>query len=288
MVSGILSIVTAPWRATKGFFNDNMHLLAASISFFGVLAFIPTLVLSALVASLMLKSNEDLYLAIHGYMNDLFPNMPPAFMQITENFVQNPKSVGITGALFFFLGFDMLFQVLKNAIHVIFDEEQRRGFFLSKLMSFLAILGLGATMLVSASIGTFTECIRDFFLQRAIVPEWVLSVLEFTPTQRSLSLALVSFFVMCLLILLPRKKVKFHVALICGVVTAILWEVAKVCFTYYVFHIAKTNYFYGSLSAIMVFLLWIYYTAAIFLWVCELAKVLSLQKRGLNLSVRAM
>jgi uncharacterized BrkB/YihY/UPF0761 family membrane protein len=42
-----------------------------------------------------------------------------------------------------------------------------------------------------------------------------------------------------------------------------------------VFKVARTSYFYGSLSAMMIFLLWIYYSALLMLWIFELAHVLS-------------
>jgi membrane protein len=261
----------APIRATRGFFEKNLYINAAAIAFFGVLAFVPTLVLVVLFGGFLLQSHEPLYRTVQNQLAELFPSLPEDFLRISMGFIQNPASIGVSGAVFFFLGFDMLLQALRVSVYKISGEKTKDGFFASRLISLLMIVGLGVTLAVSASAGTITEFVRAFVQERPFVPAWVEKILEFSPTQIALSMGGIAVFLTALLWVLPESRVPFKVALLCGVVGSVLWEAAKKGFTFYVFRIARTSYFYGSLSAMMMFLLWFYYSALLMLWVFELA-----------------
>lgn len=270
-----MSIFAVPIEATRAFFAKNIYIYAAALSFFGVLAFIPTLVLVVVFGGFLLQNNEPLYRAVQNQLAELFPSLPEDFLKISRGFIQDPGSIGISGAVFFFLGFDMLLQTLRASVCRIFGEKIKDGFFSSRLLSLLVIAGLGVTFALSASAGTITEFIRAFVQERPYVPAWVQQILAFSPTQRAISMGGIAVFLTALLWVLPESRVPFKVALVCGVAGSVLWEVAKWGFTFYVFRIARTSYFYGSLSAMMIFLLWIYYSALLMLWMFELARVLS-------------
>jgi uncharacterized BrkB/YihY/UPF0761 family membrane protein len=53
--------------------------------------------------------------------------------------------------------------------------------------------------------------------------------------------------------------------------TSPLWEAAKHLFTWYVTHIARYSIFYGSLSTLVIFVLWAYYSSTILVVGAEFA-----------------
>ena len=64
------------------------------------------------------------------------------------------------------------------------------------------------------------------------------------------------------------------IALQATFVASILWEVAKQLFGWYILHLGRFSVLYGSLATLAIFLVWIYYTAAIFLFGGEIARLL--------------
>lgn len=270
-----MTLFAAPIEATRAFFVKNIYIHAAALSFFSVLAFVPTLVLVTLLGGFFLKGNEEVYGVIQAQLSQLFPSLPDDFLKISEGFIQHPGSIGVSGLIFFFLGFDMLLQTLRVSVREIFGEKVEGGFFASRLLSLLVIAGLGMTFALSASAATITEFIRAFVQERPYVPGWLQQILAFSPTQRAISMGGVMFFLTALLWILPESRLSLGVSLLCGALGSILWEIAKWGFTFYVFKVARTSYFYGSLSAMMIFLLWIYYSTILMLWIFELAHVLS-------------
>jgi membrane protein len=77
------------------------------------------------------------------------------------------------------------------------------------------------------------------------------------------------FFTFCMFFLIykiiPNKRIHFQSALQAALFTSLLWELAKHLFTWYVVHIASYSLLYGSLSTLVVFILWVYYSSTILL-----------------------
>jgi membrane protein len=60
-----------------------------------------------------------------------------------------------------------------------------------------------------------------------------------------------------------HRKVHFKSALQAALFAGLLWELAKQLFGWYVVHLAEYSIFYGSLSTLVIFVLWVYYSSTI-------------------------
>jgi membrane protein len=63
--------------------------------------------------------------------------------------------------------------------------------------------------------------------------------------------------------IIPNKKAHFTSALQAALFASLLWELAKHLFGWYVVHLAGYSIFYGSLSTLVIFVLWVYYSSTI-------------------------
>ena len=86
------------------------------------------------------------------------------------------------------------------------------------------------------------------------------------------------FFSFCMIFLvykiIPNKKIRVKAAFQATLFTALLWESAKHFFGWYVLRLKGFTVIYGSLSALVIFVLWIYYSAAILFLGGEVAALL--------------
>jgi len=75
------------------------------------------------------------------------------------------------------------------------------------------------------------------------------------------------FFTYCMFFLIykifPHTRIHFTFALQAALLTGVLWELAKHLFGWYVVHLATYSIFYGSLSTLVIFVLWVYYSSTI-------------------------
>jgi len=74
--------------------------------------------------------------------------------------------------------------------------------------------------------------------------------------------------------IIPNKKITSTTALQAALFTSLLWEVAKHLFGWYVLSLGGFTVVYGSLSALAIFVLWIYYSSTILLMGGEVAHFL--------------
>ena len=71
---------------------------------------------------------------------------------------------------------------------------------------------------------------------------------------------------------LPQRPPPWRHAFIGGLILAILWEMAKHLFSNYVTTLAVYSRLYGSLLFVVLFLLWTYYSALLFLFGAEIVR----------------
>jgi membrane protein len=71
--------------------------------------------------------------------------------------------------------------------------------------------------------------------------------------------------------IIPNKSVHFKSALQAALFTSVLWELARHLFAWYVVHLAHYSIFYGSLSTLVIFISWVYYSSTILVVGAELA-----------------
>jgi membrane protein len=74
--------------------------------------------------------------------------------------------------------------------------------------------------------------------------------------------------------IVPHKKICYRTAFQAACFTTVLWEVAKHLFGWYVIHLGRFSMVYGSLNALAVFFLWMYYSSAILILGGEVAFLL--------------
>jgi membrane protein len=123
----------------------------------------------------------------------------------------------------------------------------------------LMILLAGSLLLVSMMLSSLVTFLQSYQgrVPPAIGPtiQWVLKyLLPFFPTY-------------CLFFLIykivPNKKVQLASALQAALFAGLFWELAKHLFAWYVVHLAEYSIFFGSLSTLIIFVLWVFYSATI-------------------------
>jgi len=75
------------------------------------------------------------------------------------------------------------------------------------------------------------------------------------------------------------RNIKLRHAVLASIIFSVLWETAKHLFALYLTHFGSFNMMYGSLGAIMIMLLWIFYSAIILLFSAEIISCLRTVRR---------
>jgi membrane protein len=261
-------------QASEKFSSDHGFLLSAGIAFTLLICAIPlTLLLLALLGTYLFSDREILF-HIREYLKNAFPTLDPRIMANISTIIEDRQIVGILGLAGLAWTSTWVFSSLRAALNVVFRVEKGRGIFRGKAVDFLLVLLAGVlflmSMVLTSAVAVFQSYASYFPLDLGIVYQLILKYL--IPFLATLAL----FFLVYQIA--PNRKIPFRAALKATFFTSVMWEAAKQLFGWYILHLGRFSAVYGSLSTLAVFFLWIYYSAAIFLFGAEIAVLLEEEK----------
>jgi membrane protein len=256
-----VQIIRLLFRATQGFYRDNGFFLSAGISFNILISLIPLLMLLLALVGSYLYRTEDVLVHIQRYVWSAAPGLDPKLIQALLEIVRTRRIVGVLGFAGLLWVSTWVFGSLRIALNVIFRINQGRGIVRGMGVDILMICAVGSFVLLSMALTSFVALVRGYqpLLPFAVGPvfQWILKY----PVPLFFSYC--TFFL--IYAVLPHRKVSFRSASLAALAAGTLWEVAKHFFGWYVAHVTRLPLIYGSLSTVVISVLWVYYSAAILL-----------------------
>jgi len=251
--------------ACRRFFKNGGIYLSAAISFYAILSFAPLIFFLIRVFALVLGRHVDKREAVLEFVRSAYPAISPDFSERISQISAGPGAGWLSFIIFLWVG-SLVFSSLDYSINRVFRSHHRRQFFRSRLTAFALVILSGILFTVSfwlTYIPTFIRKHYAFFGSSRAIPFLTATILV-----KAVPVVLTCLSFMLLYRLLPRKKIGLKDAAIGGVAAGLLWEAAKLFFTWYVGRIESLS-LYGSFTTLIFFMLWIYYSATIFLLVAE-------------------
>jgi len=259
---------------------------AAAMAFYSILSAIPLFILTIIVAGYFFSS----YPNVSDYIIDAIKGFNPYFSEkLLAQLGQIERKKHLLGwaGLLGLVGLSsMIFNSMETALNIIFHSRKKRNYFISKLLAFSMIpagwiigsisfvISYAAALLVKQSVEiaeglNISLGVMSGALLRYAVP-YLITVIFFYFIYR----------------IIPSNKIRPAVALGGSALFALLMEIAKQLFTWYVANYTRYNVIFGSLGTIVILVIWAFYVALIFLFCAELMS--SYQRRDIILLERAM
>jgi len=279
-----LSIFDIVKTTFKRFNKDKCGNFAITISYFTLLCTIPLAALLAFVSTKILGNSELAFHSLNIFSDDFFSRFNPVFFEKVQDISKNFKNLGLFGLIGSFIGASFLFSNLIYSINFIFKSNYQKSFVYNRLMEYLIMFIMGIIMLASLFITAIWTALHRSIRESEVIASHInpktISLVNNFFLQYLLPFALVFFVFFSLYKFIPEIKVYTKAAAIAAVIGALLWEIFKRIFVYYVAHfsaigVVMSQLVKGTLTSIIFFLLWITFSLVIFLWGAELASVLN-------------
>jgi membrane protein len=257
------------WRALAGFQNDRVMLVAAGVAFYALLALFPAI--ASLVSLYGLFTDAA---TITNHLGLLSGFLPAGAMDVIGDQVkllttQGQGTLGVTfvGTLALSLwGANAATKAIFDALNIIYKEREKRSF-IQLTLSSLAFT-LGGIALVLLAIGGIV-----------LVPV-ALKVLGFPDGSTAYLLSLlrwpllfvaILFALACLYRFGPsRERPQWRWVTWGSVIAAGIWIVGSLLLSWYVANFGTYNATYGSLGAIIGFLVWMWLSTVVVLTGAEI------------------
>ncbi|ETD71686.1 ribonuclease BN [Pelistega indica] len=256
------AVVTAFHRLT----SDNLTQVASSLTFTTVLAIVPLLavILSLFTAFPIFK---ELQVELdHFLTTSLMPEaMSHNIMQYLNTFVEKARNMTAVGAIGLLITSILLMKTIDEVLNRIWRVKKQRPLS-TRVLIYWAILSIGPFML-AASIWASS------FITRAQLGIGVdLSFIQnLFATLFPMLLSFVSFSLLYYVV--PNRTVYLRDAMIGGIIAAVLFELLKMGFAYYIAKFPSYTVIYGAFASIPLFLMWIYISWLIVLFGAIIASI---------------
>lgn len=265
------------WRLVResitSFIEDEALTRGAAIAFYTVTSIGPVLLIVVAIAGLAFGQDAARG-AIVAQLSGLMGQQSAELLQSVLRGAAN-KSSGLwasaVGVVTLLITASGVFGEMQSALNAIWKTEPK-GTTVSRLIRARAaslglVAALGFLLLVSLVISSLLSALGQEI--NAYIPfgHFILHVLDLL-----ISFALISVLFAAIYKVLPDKELKWRDVFVGAVATAFLFSVGKFLIGLYIGSSAVSSS-YGAAGALIVVLLWIYYSAQIFLLGAEFTKV---------------
>ncbi|NJD56199.1 MAG: YihY/virulence factor BrkB family protein [Nitrospirae bacterium] len=269
-----MKVVRLILRSCIDFYRDNGLTLAGSMSYFTMMAIVPLCIFLITVFGHLLGEYPGFYRFFLSKVTNFFP---AATQQVTDDLATIISYHGlgkVSLALYGMMSYQV-FASIESSLNAIFKIKKQRHVILSLLVSLIVVALVFALLTTTFAVASLIPLLKT--LGSAVPMIKVGAITKFF-LRFVLPFVLVMFLIMLLYVLVPRTRVSALNALKGAFFATLLLEVAKHAFTWYVSSVAHFGKIYGSLTAFVMFLLWMFYSSSIFLIGAEIVHNLQGQK----------
>jgi membrane protein len=251
--------------AVKNWVEDRSSTAGAALAFFSAFSLAPLLVILLTVAG-WIVGTEAAYGQLSATLTQLFGRATAEVL--LEAMKHSQESEGIAAAAIsivsLVIGATTVFAALEEALDNIWRAQALAssglwGWLRVRILSFGMILAVGFLLLVSLSITAALSALRSVIAARFTELVIVTSALDFV-----ISVALITGLIALIYRYLPSKRLPWRPVLIGALVTALLFYLGRWMIGLYLARATQPSAF-GAAASFAAMLLWLYYSAQIFL-----------------------
>lgn len=255
-------------RLWNNIFDHNILILSAGVAFYAFLSIFPALI--AIVSIYGLIANPaDVQLQFSNY-GGILPEeartlISQQLQRITARAASSMSVGAILGLLVALWTATQVTKAFITALNVVYAEKEKRGILQFNKVALL--LTFGGIILVVLALALIVVLPIVFNILN--LPAALSTLLSYLPW-----LLLAGCFIFWLAVLFrygpSRKEAQWSWVSLGSIATTVLWIITSILFSFYVSNFSQYNATYGSIGAIMILLLWFYFTALAVLLGAEL------------------
>ena len=261
-------------QAFQSWNEDKATRLAAALSFYAVFAIAPVLIIAVAVAGQVLGPVQ----VQAQLMNQLTAIIGPQGADLIQSMLENARKptdslvASILALATLILGAAGAFGQLQDALNTIWEVRARTGsairrLLAEKFLSFLMVMGLGLVLLASLIASTALSALNTPIGSPTTSTTDILGIINLF-----VSFGVIALVFAVILKVIPDVHIRWRDVWPGALLTAVLFTLGKYAIGLYLSH-SSVGSAYGAAGSLVIILLWIYYSAQIFLLGAEFTKV---------------
>jgi membrane protein len=257
--------------AARSWFRDHAQSMGAALAFYTIFSIAPLLLIVIAVAGTVFgeeAARGEIYYQLNGMLGS---HGALAVQDLLES-ARRPGGSALAataGLVVLFIAATSVFAELQDSLDRIWRAPQRKphtalwGLLRARLLSFGMILGIAFLLIVSLTVSAALRALGRWWDPDS--QSWI----TFSgASEAGLSLLLVTAVFALIYKTMPRASIRWRDVWVGAAVTALLFVVGKFLIGEYIGRSGISSA-YGAAASLIVVLLWVYYSAQIFLFGAE-------------------
>jgi membrane protein len=258
-IKALLLETAAKWNAI------NAPRLGAALSFYSMLSVAPLLVISIAIAGMVFGETAARGQIVWQIESLVGHEGGQAIQSMIEH-AHHPGAglvASIVGILTLLFGASGVFLELRDSLNLIWDVHRTarsgwKAMLHERFTAFAMVVGIGFLLMVSLLANAAIAAAGTFFGAFLPVPEAVLQLINALISFGGITLAFALLYK-----IVPDARIEWHDVWIGAAVTAALFTIGKFLIGLYIGRAALSSA-YGAAGSLVVFLVWVYYSAQVF------------------------
>jgi membrane protein len=260
-------------EGVNAFIDDNALTRGAAIAFYAVTAIAPVLFIATAIAALGL-GQAAASRAVHSQLTQIMSAESADLVQLAILHVRSSAHTlagSIIGVVALIVTASGFFTEIEDALNVIWKAPRHESYFYQilrgRVLSLMLVIGLGLLLLTFMLLATAIRLLGEILDRVTDISDTLIGVINL-----GVSFTIVTLLFAAIYKVLPNKRLEWRDVLAGSFGTALLFEAGQTVIGYYLANFITAN-IYGAAGGIIVLLIWVYYSAQIFLLGAEFTKV---------------
>lgn len=234
--------------------HDDASMMAAALSYYAFISLFPLLLGLIAVLGIFLPS-QTIQENLLDFVGKNLPASLDLVRQTINNVVDARGTLGLISILTLFFTGSRLFGTAAHAVNRTMRVKRERSFFIRQGRSIGMAFSVGLLFLLSFGITT------GFSIASGLDLPFVNMLVQIGSYLLTFIITLSIFTLIYKFV--PNAKMEWHSVWPGAVLAGLLFEAARHLFVFYIASFASYKLVYGSLGAVVILLIWIYYSSYI-------------------------
>ncbi len=261
--------------------KHNVFLLSGGLTFSILTCILPLILIIFSILGMILETPSVKH-QIDIFIENLIPYhksaefFKDAVLQRIREFSSNRTLSGYLGAFGLFFASSGLFSSMRTILNTIFNVQEDKHILIGKLRDFGMVFLVVILFLLSIMVLPALNFLLDVLKQLDV--SFVANLAPVYDAFIKIVIAAISFVFIFLVFtllyyLIPYEKMNRKTITMSAFWAALLWEIAKQLFGYYITHAVTLTRVYGTYIFLVAVVFWIYYSSIVFMIGAEIGEL---------------
>ncbi|MGM9552380.1 MAG: YihY/virulence factor BrkB family protein [Clostridia bacterium] len=236
--------------------DDNITVYSAYTSFYIVISVVPFLILALMLTGRFVTFTVD---EIVSVIEGVVPKSVESFVRYIVDEILTNDSVSVISihAVMLLWTASRSVVALGKGLDCVYKVKEKRSFISSNFFGLFYTTMFLLAIFVSLGLMVFGNVVGE--IVSGFFPLGIMVVNKVLSAKLVISLIILTFVFTCIYTFVTGRKLNFLKQIPGAVFTSVAWSLFSYIFSIYIDNFSNKSYLYGSLTALIILMLWIYF-----------------------------